>query len=58
MLFRSWTQNKINDGWTYGPIKDAVNKTHPCLVPFNQLEPAQQAKDFIFKAVVNALTPL
>lgn len=54
----AWTQNKINDGWTYGPIKDAVNKTHPCLVPFNQLEPAQQAKDFIFKAVVNALTPL
>ena len=53
-----WSQQKANEGWTYGPIKDAVNKTHPCLVPFNQLEPAQQAKDFIFKAVVNALTPL
>lgn len=54
----AWGQQKLDEGWTYGPIKDAVNKTHPCLVPFNQLEPAQQAKDFIFKAVVNALTPL
>lgn len=54
----AWGQQKLDEGWTYGPIKDAVNKTHPCLVPFAQLPPEQQAKDFIFKAVVNALTPL
>ena len=54
----SWCENKFNDGWVYGPVKDESLKQHPCLVPFYQLEPAQQAKDFIFKAVVNALTPL
>lgn len=53
-----WSNQKVSEGWTYGPIKDALRKQHPCLVPFNQLEPAQQAKDFIFKAIVNALTPL
>lgn len=53
-----WSNQKVADGWVYGPVKDATLKQHPCLVPFAQLPPEQQAKDYIFKAVVNALTPL
>jgi len=54
----SWTAQKVADGWTYGAYKDPVNKQHPCIMPFNQLPPEQQAKDFIFRAVVHALVPL
>ena len=52
----SWSAQKVADGWVYGPTKDPVAKRHPCLVPFNELPVAQQAKDYIFKAVINALT--
>lgn len=51
----SWMKQKLDDGWVYGDVKDAEAKTHPCLVSFNQLPVAQQAKDFIFRAVVHAL---
>lgn len=52
----SWMRQKVEDGWVYGPMKDATAKTHPCIVPFDQLPREQQAKDFIFRGVVLALT--
>ena len=39
----------------YGPVKDLDAKQHPCMVPFEQLPVEQQAKDYIFRAVVHAL---
>jgi len=51
----SWMNQKVEDGWVYGEVKDAEAKTHPCIVPFDQLPKEQQAKDFIFRAVVHAL---
>lgn len=51
----SWAKQKMDDGWVYGPVKDPAAKTHPCLLPFNQLPREQQAKDFIFRGVVHAL---
>ena len=51
----SWMKQKIEEGWVYGERKDPVAKTHPCIVPFDQLPREQQAKDFIFRAVVRAL---
>ena len=53
----SWMRQKIDDGWVYGPVKDADKKEHPCMVPFDQLPVEQQAKDYIFKAIVNGLSP-
>lgn len=44
----AWMADKINDGWVYGEIKDAIKKTHPCIVPFNQLPEFQQKKDKLF----------
>jgi hypothetical protein len=52
---QSWWQQKVADGWKYGPTKDPENKLHPCMVPFDQLPREQQAKDYIFRAVVHAL---
>lgn len=49
----SWMTEKVNDGWVYGDVKDAEAKTHPCIVNFDDLSKEQQAKDYIFKAIVN-----
>ena len=51
----SWMREKVNAGWEYGTEKDAEAKTHPCIVPFSMLPVEQQAKDFIFRAIVHAL---
>ena len=47
---------KEEKGWKYGEIKDEKAKTHHCMVPFSELPVEQQAKDFIFRAVVHALS--
>lgn len=52
----AWMRLKIQEGWVYGEVKDPEKKTHPCLVPFDQLSQEQQAKDYIFRAIVHALS--
>lgn len=51
----AWMQDKLNDGWAYGETKDAEAKTHPCLISYEQLPVAQQKKDALFQAIVDAL---
>lgn len=47
----SWLKQKEDEGWKYGPLKDAEKKEHPCFVPYDQLPADQRAKDYLFKAV-------
>jgi hypothetical protein len=51
----AWMTEKINEGWVYGKLKDAVKKTHHCLVAFENLPEFQQKKDALFVAVVDSL---
>lgn len=51
----SWMAQKIAEGWVYGETKDPERKTHHCIVPFADLPREQQAKDYLFRAVVHAL---
>lgn len=51
----SWLDEKVKDGWVYGEIKDAEAKTHPCIVPFEQLPQFQKKKDALFCAIVDSL---
>lgn len=51
----NWLVEKRVTGWTYGLVKDETKKTHPCIVPFDQLPPEQQMKDRLFRSIVNAL---
>lgn len=51
----SWLAEKVAAGWVYGPVKDAEKKTHPCCVPYAQLDAQQRAKDYIFRGVVHAM---
>ena len=51
----SWMQQKIDTGWVYGKIKDEVKKTHPCIMPFDELPEGQKAKDYLFRQIVHSL---
>ena len=51
----SWMKQKLDEGWTYGPVKDSEAKQHPCMVPFDQLPREQQAKDYLFRGVVHVV---
>jgi hypothetical protein len=51
----AWMAEKVADGWVYGGKKDAEAKTHPCIVPFEELPLFQQKKDALFCAIVDSL---
>ena len=40
-----WAQNRINEGWTYGPVRDDSKKKHPCLVPYEELPESEKEYD-------------
>jgi hypothetical protein len=51
----SWLAQKTAEGWTYGEVKDAAKKEHPCFLPYTELPAEQKAKDFLFRGVVHTL---
>lgn len=53
----SWVEKKLEEGWKYGPVKDADKKEHPCMMGYEQLPAEQRAKDALFSAIVDALKP-
>ncbi len=53
----SWLKVKREDGWSYGPVKDAGKKQHPCFLPYDELPAEQKAKDYVYAAVVKNLIP-
>lgn len=40
-----WAQNRLNDGWTYGPQRDDAQKLHPCLIPYVDLPESEKKYD-------------
>ena len=40
-----WAQNRIKEGWTYGPVRDDQKRQTPCLVPYDQLPEEEKAYD-------------
>ena len=53
-MHKNWCKAKLNDGWTYGIEKNPNKKTHPCLLPYDQLPEEQRVKDALFANVVKA----
>jgi ryanodine receptor 2 len=35
----------MDEGWTYGPERDGQAKTHPCLVPYDELPEDEKEYD-------------
>jgi hypothetical protein len=54
----NWLREKAETGWVYGPVKDPVAKTHPCIVPYHVLPIEQRMKDTLFVSTVTGLFPL
>ena len=52
----SWMAEKKATGWKYGPVKDPEKKEHPAFLPYGDLPHEQRIKDWLFKAVVEAMT--
>jgi len=40
-----WAQERLAQGWTYGPARDDSTKQHPCLVPYEQLPESEKTYD-------------
>lgn len=51
----AWLLQKTSEGWTFGEVKDAEAKTHPCMLPYADLPADQKIKDHLFRAVVHSL---
>lgn len=40
-----WALGRMNEGWTYGEVKDSDKKTTPCLVAYNELSESEKEYD-------------
>ena len=40
-----WAQSRISQGWTWGPQRDDALKTHPDLVPYEDLTEVEKQYD-------------
>lgn len=47
----AWMKAKLSDGWKLGPTS-LDDKTHDCLVPYNELPQHQKIKDTMFRTIV------
>lgn len=43
----NWMRMKESQGWVYGPTKDFDKKTHPDMVPFDDLPEIEKKKDIM-----------
>lgn len=40
-----WAQNRMNEGWVYGPVRNDEKRETPCLVPYEELPEEEKAYD-------------
>jgi hypothetical protein len=50
-----WMRAKAAAGWVYGPAKDEAARTHPMMVPYEQLPAGQRLKNRALPALILAL---
>ena len=43
----TWSEERIREGWIYGPYRDDALRTHPCLVPYEELSESEKEFDRI-----------
>ena len=48
-----WALQRMTEGWTYGPERNDTAKTHPDLVPYNEL--ADSEKEYDRKSAMETL---
>lgn len=48
-----WAYNRMQEGWSYGEDRNDAKKTHPCLVPYDELPETE--KDYDRETAVSTL---
>ena len=51
-----WSRARLDQGWTWGPVRDDARRQHPCLVPYDQLPEEEKVHDR--NAVAGALAAI
>lgn len=54
----SWLEHKKSEGWVWGETKNEEFRTHPCIMPYDELPPEQRLKDALFQAAVRGVLGL
>lgn len=50
----AWVASLLEQGWTRGSALDVEAKTHPFLMPFDELPTSERRKAYLWRAVVDA----
>lgn len=50
-LHNDWVEAYKKMGWRYGPVRDVARKTHPDMVPYDELGELERDKDAVFIAL-------
>ncbi len=50
-VHNAWSYAKLSAGWKYGPVEDAEAKTHPNMVPYDDLPESEKVKDMLFLGI-------
>ena len=48
-----WSQRRMAEGWTYGPVRDEAALKHPCLLPYAEL--SENEKEYDRATALNAI---
>ena len=40
-----WGRQRMDDGWKWGPERNDQKRTHPCLVPYDELPESEKEYD-------------
>lgn len=48
-----WAASRLSQGWRYGETRSDADKTHPCLVPYEELP--EEEKDYDRRTAVETL---
>jgi hypothetical protein len=56
-MHEEWVARKYVAGWTWGPERDPVKKTHPCMVlNYDDVPLREQVKDAAWLTVIRVMT--
>lgn len=55
-IHNEWCKRHYDNRWTYGPVKDYLKKTHPCLVGYYELPENQRHKNELMHVITVRLS--
>ena len=44
-VHNTWMENRIQEGWSYGPVRNDLLKQTPCIVPYEKLPEIEKEYD-------------